>query len=77
MEKQGIVTRAKGTNDARQIIVSLTDKGQQLQTALTDVPFAVGGAVACKSLTPETVPALFQTLDDMIAQLKKNLKRDT
>ena len=77
MEKQGIVTRAKGTNDARQMIVSLTDKGQQLQTALTDVPFAVGGTVACKSLTPQTVPALFQTLDDMIAQLKKNLKRDT
>lgn len=70
MEKEGILTRSKGTKDARQTIVKLTRKGKKLQEKLTDVPFTVGGAVLCQSITPETVPGLFRTLDEMIAQLK-------
>ena len=75
MEKEGILTRNRGKKDARQTIVKLTKKGKQLQEELAEVPFTVGGAVLCQSITPETVPALFQTLDDMILQLKNNLKK--
>ena len=39
MEKEGIISRSRGREDARQIIVSLTPKGEQLQTDLSDVPF--------------------------------------
>jgi len=69
MEQQGILTRSKGQADARQVIVSLTEKGQNLQDLLTDVPMKVGNAVTCKSVTPDTVPALFAMLDDIIAKL--------
>jgi DNA-binding MarR family transcriptional regulator len=69
MEQQGILTRSKGLADARQVIVSLTEKGQNLQNLLTDVPMKVGSAVSCKSVTPDTVPALFGMLDDIIAKL--------
>ena len=69
MEKEGILVRKKGKEDARQMIVSLTKKGQDLQNILADVPSTVGQAVICDSVTPETAPDLFRMLDDMIAQL--------
>ena len=69
MEQQGILTRSKGSVDARQVIVTLTEKGQKLQNLLADVPMKVGNAVICKSVTPDTVPALFAMLDDIIAKL--------
>ena len=70
MEKEGIIVRKKGKEDARQIIVHLARKGKHLQESLCDVPETVGGAVLCESVTPETFPDLFRMLDDMIAQLK-------
>ena len=72
MEKEGILTRAKGKKDGRQMIVSLTKKGKDLQEELCDVPFTVGGSVLCESVTPETVPGLFKMLDDMIAKLSNS-----
>ena len=76
MESQGILMRGKGSQDARQVIVTLTDKGRNLQNLLTDVPMKVGSAVICKSVTPETVPALFGMLDDIIAKLDSSAKPD-
>jgi DNA-binding MarR family transcriptional regulator len=69
MELQGILIRSKGSADARQVIVTLTEKGHILQNLLSDVPMKVGSAVICKSVTPDTVPALFGMLDDIIAKL--------
>ena len=70
MEKEGILVREKGTKDARQMIVRLTKKGWKLQDGLVDVPTAMGNAVICDSVTPETAPELFKMLDDIIAKLK-------
>ena len=69
MEQQGILTRSKGSADARQVIITLTEKGWNLQNLLADVPMKVGNAVICKSVTPDTVPALFGMLDDIIERL--------
>lgn len=69
MEKEGVITRTKGKQDARQMIVSLTQKGKGLQESLTNVPYAVGSAVICESVTPETVQGLFRMLDDIIEKL--------
>ena len=69
MEKEGILTRQRGDKDARQMIVSLTKKGRDLQKKLADVPFSMGSAVLCKSVTPETAPSLFNMLDDIITKL--------
>ena len=71
MEKVGILTRTKGKQDARQMIVSLTKKGKDLQNKLACVPFTVGDAVLCDSVSPETAPDLFRMLDDMIQKLSK------
>ncbi len=70
MEKEGILTRKKGQEDVRKMIVALTKKGKQLKEELAHVPDSVGGAVLCESVTPETFPKLFRMLDDMITQLK-------
>lgn len=72
MEKEGIVVRARGEKDARQMIVTLTEKGRTLQDKLAGVPFAVSKAVLCDSVTPETAPELFRMLDDIIAKLSDN-----
>ena len=69
MEKEGILTRKRGEKDARQMIVSLTPKGRDLQKKLADVPFAVGNAVLCDSVNPATAPELFRMLDDIIVKL--------
>ena len=71
MEAEGIVTRSKGEEDARQIIVKLTKKGRDLQKKLTHVPETMGNAVICESVTPESFPRLFGMLDDIIKQLKQ------
>lgn len=71
MEAEGVVTRTQGTKDARQTIVKLTAKGRGLQEKLMNVPEAVGSAVLCESVTPETVPGLFAMLDDIIRRLDK------
>ena len=70
MEKGGILTRKKGKEDARQMIVALTPKGKRLQEELAHVPASVSNAVVCESVTKETAPALSRMLDDMIGQLK-------
>ena len=72
MEKDGILTRTKGEKDARQMIVSLSRKGKELQKKLADVPAAMGNAVICDSVTPETAPELFRMLDDIIAKLNNH-----
>ena len=70
MEKDGVLTRRKGEQDARQMIVSLTRKGKDLQKKLADVPASIGKAVLCESVAPETVPGLFRMLDDIILKLR-------
>jgi len=70
MEKEGILLRTKGKQDARQMIVSLTHKGKELQNKLADVPCVIGNAVMCESVNQETAPELFKMLDDIITRLK-------
>ena len=69
MEKEGILTRKKGEKDARQMIVALTSKGENLRKELSGVPSAVGNAIVCDSVTPATAPQLYRMLDDIIAKL--------
>ena len=53
------------------MIVKLTKKGKDLQDKLAEVPFTVGNAVICESVTPETAPVLFKMLDDIISKLNQ------
>ena len=69
METDGFVKRGRSRADARQVIVSLTEKGRALEQKAATVPVCIGSAVACESLTPETIPGLYAKLDDMIGTL--------
>lgn len=69
MEAEGFLSRCKGKADGRQVIVSLTPKGRALEGKAGCIPFQVGNAVACRSITPESAPALYNTLDDLIHTL--------
>lgn len=71
MESEGLVRRTRNRKDARQMIVSLTRQGIELQEKLSAVPTTVGKAVMCKEITPETVPDLFRMLDGISEQLQK------
>lgn len=84
MEAEGILRRQKakadggakredraGRKDGRQVIVYLTEKGKSLEKAVADIPFRVGNAVSCGSVTQETVPQLFGMLDELICTLAK------
>jgi DNA-binding MarR family transcriptional regulator len=71
MEAEGILTRTRGEEDARQIIVKLTKKGRDLQERLADVPEAIGSSLLCESVTPETIPGLYAMLDGIIRQLQE------
>lgn len=76
MEAAGLVTRCRkksgnaGTEDGRQVIVSLTPAGRALEKDLAGIPAQVGGAVLCESVTPDTVPGLFRMLDGIIGKLR-------
>ena len=74
MEAEGFLTRDKGKADARQVIVHLTEKGRALEAQAGCIPFQLGQAVACRSITPETAPGLYETLDDLIQTLAKELR---
>ena len=71
MEAEGFIARRKGEKDARQVIVSLTPKGRKLEEKASCVPYQMGQAVACRSITEKTAPELFRTLDDLIGTLSK------
>ena len=71
METEGFLTRSRGREDARQIIVKLTKKGRDLQEKLADMPEAIGSSLLCESVTPETIPGLYAMLDGIIRQLQE------
>ena len=70
MEKDGLVTRARGKEDGRQVIVSLTARSREMEDRAAAIPAAIGSRVACSRLTPASVPDLFATLDDLISSLE-------
>lgn len=69
METAGFIKRDKGEDDGRQVIVSLTEKGKGLEEKASCIPYKMGSAVACRSITAESAPELFRTLDDLIKSL--------
>ncbi|MBQ9411454.1 MAG: MarR family transcriptional regulator [Bacteroidales bacterium] len=69
MEAEGFIERKKAKEDGRKVIVNLTYKGKALEEKASCIPYEMGGAVACRSITEETAPELFRTLDDLIETL--------
>lgn len=68
MEQQGLVARARGTKDERQVHVTLTPAGRALQTTLAAVPDCIG------ERTGMELPQLL-ALKDQVAALRDSLLR--
>ena len=70
MEAEGLVRRTRGTEDARQVIVSLTEKGTRLREIAKDIPDQMGSTITCCNIPSEQFPQLAATLDSLIQALK-------
>ena len=72
MEKLGIVNRKKGETDKRQQIVSLTEKGKNMEDKAYElVPPGMGKRLSACPLKLDDYQRLAQELDTIIDTLKK------
>ena len=72
MEKLGILSRTKGERDKRQQIVSLTQKGREMEEKAYElIPAGMGEKFAACRLKREDYQNLAQELDAIINTLKK------
>ena len=72
MEKLGILSRTKGERDKRQQIVSLTQKGREMEEKAYElIPAGMGERLAACRLKHEDYQNLAQELDAIINTLKK------
>ena len=68
MEQEGYVDRQRSREDERVVVITLTDKGRQLQSRVRDVPRAVAG---CIDLPPEKAQMLYDMLYELLANQGK------
>ena len=72
MEKQGIIVREKADKDKRQHIVSLTEKGRELEERAYElIPAGMGEQLAPCPLKIDDYRLLAQELDSIIDTFKK------
>lgn len=69
MEEEGLLKREKGTDDARQVIVSLTAKGKTMEKQAVNIPTELLSTFTCKELPPNGGESIAQLLDAMIETL--------
>ena len=68
MEQEGYVDRQRSREDERVVVITLTDKGRQLQSRVRDVPRAVAG---CIDLPPKKAQMLYDLLYELLANQDK------
>jgi len=65
MQQEGYIERNRSADDDRVVVISLTDKGRNLQEEAKDIPLKVGG---CINLSPEKAKTLYSLLYELIEQ---------
>ncbi len=71
MEAKGLLTRARSGKDERNLIVTITEKGDALKDAAADIPLQIAG---CTNLTAEEGALLYGILYKILG---KDLSEDT
>ena len=66
MESQGLVVRRRDLKDERNVIVTLTEKGESLKEKAASIPFKIS---QCISLPPEEAKQLYQLLYKILGQI--------
>ncbi len=70
MEKMGLIKRKIGENDSRQRIVSLTEKGVEMQEKAKDIPTCMANKVMCNINETQQLIQLIPLLDNLINAIK-------
>ncbi|MCR4697907.1 MAG: MarR family transcriptional regulator [Bacilli bacterium] len=68
LEEKGYVIRHRKKDDERNLIISLTNKGEELKEKAVEVPYKIG---SCVCLEPEEAKALYSLLYKVLGKLKK------
>ena len=68
LEEKGYVTRRRSTKDERDLIVTITDKGNALKEKAVHVPEQLG---SCIELDPQKAQAIYNILYEIIGNLAK------
>lgn len=71
MEKAGLIKRTKGKEDARQRIVTLTEKGLAMQEQAKLIPECLSGEILNHIGSIEELTKIIPTLDKLIEGLKQ------
>ena len=66
MEQRKIISRRKDKNDARKVIVSLTERGKAIQEEAAEIPECMTELLAQKGVQAEQMIQLFPVLDNII-----------
>lgn len=67
LEKKGLVTRARDSQDERVLLVTLTEAGEKMRDQALEIPPAVG---ACVSLEAEEREMLYHILYKILEQVE-------
>ena len=67
MEAKGLLTRRRSSEDERNLIVTITEEGEQLKEKAVSIPEEMA---KCINLEPEEAATLYQLLYKMLGQFK-------
>ena len=67
LENKGYISRKRSTDDERNLIISITDKGMNLRLKAKDVPIEMG---KCINLSKDEAIQLYKTLYKILEVLK-------
>lgn len=66
LESKGYITRSRDTNDERNLLITITNKGKNLQERAKIVPIEVG---KCVNLTKEEAMLLYKLLYKILGEI--------
>ncbi|MCH5252801.1 MAG: MarR family transcriptional regulator [Lachnospiraceae bacterium] len=66
MEAKGLLTRMRSSEDERNLIVTITEEGEQLKEKAVSIPEKM---MKCSKLEPEEAATLYQLLYKMLGQI--------
>lgn len=65
LESKGLITRMRSDKDERNLIVTITDKGEKLKEKAVGIPFMIAG---CTNLSEEEAKLLYGILYKMLGK---------
>jgi DNA-binding MarR family transcriptional regulator len=71
LENNGVLTRKRSKKDERVVIISLTEKGEQLKNKAAKIPEKLTNELDCNNIKEEEIVMLKQLLDNLLNKMCK------